>query len=504
METVKSLFERLQYDENRLAALLDGKTYLVNVKPTTLKGIITAQDIALLFACFDTQNEEQISAVIFILKLLLPIVDVGAKLEVLSQNLWNGLNHSNSSVQHLCLGELRECCVTNIGNRALMEGKNVIAKVIELIGDDDMSIAHSAVQFLSDFASYSINAAKFLLQGELLEKFQAVMRKNDNVRYRGYDVIVKIQSKSIEHLSVCDSSGLLRNLVNELMGDDVLIKVVCVSTLSEMALRKHSLQYLNKNGVVNKLISMITNAASDPLADLYMPEIVKFFGKMSYQEGPQHVIQIFPQFLDTLFSLVDEFDLVKKKIGIETLGFIGQSMEGKNVLAKEGNRSKAAVTEIGKIICTEGSDLRLISINAMCQLLDIAPLDQTEDIVALLARWFRCISSSPIDAILFLCRQPFTSVKCAGFHLIKTIAKLEFGMAAMVEFPTFVEFILDRSSDNNKESKDARFEAVKAIAESPQCMHIFGNNNYLKFRSYVLEGPLYEEMVSPEVAMETS
>lgn len=504
METVRNLFARLQDESDRLPALLDGKAYLVNMNAATLKQLISVQEVALLFPCLDTNDAEQVSTVVFILKLLLPILDVGSKFEVLSQSLCVGLSHSNSEVRSLCLQQFKECCMTEVGNAALAESKNVIGKIVELVGDPDMSIALSAADVLSEFGSYSLEGAKVMLRGELLENIVNVMKKEDKIRYRIYDIVVRIQSNSPEHLAICNSSNLLKSLIAELMGDDVLVRVVCIASLAEMAMHSHSLEYLKSKGVLDRLILLIANASSDPISHLYMPEIVKFFGKMSYQDGPQNVISIFPQFIDMIFGLIDDSDSVKKKIGVETLGFIGQTVEGKHVLAKEGLKITKALQEVGSVIQAEGTDLRLIAVNAMSQLLHIDTTDQTEDLVNLSLKWFQCISCEPVDTILSLCRQPFTSVKCAGFHLIKTLSLFSWGLEALVEFPTFVEFILDRSADSNKESKDARYEAVKGIAESPRCIHIFGNHNYLKFQAYVKEGPLHQVVLSPEVAMETS
>lgn len=504
METVRNLFARLHDETDRLPALLDGKAYLVNMNVATLKQLISAQEVALLFPCLNTNDAEQISTVVFILKLLLPILSVESKFEVLSQSLCAGLSHCNSEVKSLCLQEFKDCCMTEVGNAAMAESKDVIGKIVQLVGDSDMSIALSAADVLSEFGSFSLEGAKVLLRGELLENIVNIMKKDDNVRYRFYDIIVKIQSNSTEHLAICDSSNLLKRLVSELMGDDVLVRVVCVATLSEMAMHSHSLEYLKSKGVIDRLILLIANASSDPMSDLYMPEVIKFFGKMCYQDGPQNVISLFPRFVEMIFGLIDDCDSVKKKIGIETLGFIGQTVEGKHVLAKEGPKIVKALEEIGSIIQAEGTDLKLIAVNAMSQLLHINISDQTEDLVNLSLKWFQCISSEPVDTILSLCRQPFTSVKCAGFHLIKTLSLFDWGLEALVEFPTFVEFILDRSADSNKESKDARYEAVKGIAECPRCIHVFGNHNYLKFQAYVKEGPLYQVVLNPEVAMETS
>jgi len=66
-------------------------------------------------------------------------------------------------------------------------------------------------------------------------------------------------------------------------------------------------------------------------------------------------------------------------------------------------------------------------------------------------------------------------------------------MEALVDVATVTEFLLDRSTESNKESKEAKFAAVQSIATSPTCAGTFGNQNYLRFRQFVKEGPFYVE-----------
>ena len=63
----------------------------------------------------------------------------------------------------------------------------------------------------------------------------------------------------------------------------------------------------------------------------------------------------------------------------------------------------------------------------------------------------------------------------------------------MVELSYLTEFLLDRSTETDKECKEAKFEVVEAICASKRCPNVFGNQNYLKFRQFVKEGPFYVE-----------
>lgn len=66
----------------------------------------------------------------------------------------------------------------------------------------------------------------------------------------------------------------------------------------------------------------------------------------------------------------------------------------------------------------------------------------------------------------------------------------------MLSSPGFVEYIVDRSVEPDKSSKEAKYELVKALANSKTIAEIFGNQHYLRLRAYLREGPYYVKAVS--------
>lgn len=66
----------------------------------------------------------------------------------------------------------------------------------------------------------------------------------------------------------------------------------------------------------------------------------------------------------------------------------------------------------------------------------------------------------------------------------------------MIASPGFVEYIVDRSVEPDKVSKEAKYELVKALANTKTIAQIFGNQHYLRLREYLREGPYYVKAVS--------
>lgn len=60
-----------------------------------------------------------------------------------------------------------------------------------------------------------------------------------------------------------------------------------------------------------------------------------------------------------------------------------------------------------------------------------------------------------------------------------------------------MEFLLDRGMDHTKEAKEAKFDIIKRLSNSPA----FDSNIIMRLQTYVEQGPFYSEDVL-QVAME--
>ncbi|KAG7272783.1 hypothetical protein CRUP_017837 [Coryphaenoides rupestris] len=66
----------------------------------------------------------------------------------------------------------------------------------------------------------------------------------------------------------------------------------------------------------------------------------------------------------------------------------------------------------------------------------------------------------------------------------------------MINTPSFMEFIVDRSTGKTKEAKDAKFELVGALVGTSTASNILGSQHYLRLKSYLREGPYYVAAVA--------
>ena len=83
--------------------------------------------------------------------------------------------------------------------------------------------------------------------------------------------VVDVSSLGREALNSCTAAGLLQRLTNDLHKDDILIRLNCIEMLTKMAVGVDGLQYLERQGVVGALESMMESVDNDPMMHFLLP-----------------------------------------------------------------------------------------------------------------------------------------------------------------------------------------------------------------------------------------
>ena len=99
--------------------------------------------------------------------------------------------------------------------------------------------------------------------------------------------------------------------------------------------------------------------------------------------------------------------------------------------------------------------------------------------------------------LMDFCRNPFPDIKVACLHFIRSICVHSWGVESLKNTAGFVEYLLDRKIEFDKEAKYAKYEIIKQLSESS----IFDVQTSMQLRTYVNEGPYYVQAVM-DIAVE--
>ncbi|TRY95030.1 hypothetical protein DNTS_004673 [Danionella cerebrum] len=320
-----------------------------------------------------------------------------------------------------------------------------------------------------------------LFRSDLLNKLKDVMLASDVIRYRVYELVVEASSASPVSLGYCANSGLISQMLGELIGDDVLIRISEQNPYLDLSLSPQSDG--DRDG------EQSGSEPTWPPAPGSAGRLVKFFGSLAIVESPQQVCEKYPVFLEVVFSMVMNLEPTLTPVALDTLGVLGGTVEGKQ-------KFLSVLKQMSAVVSDGATELRVRCLEALAQLLTLPVEQQTEDLLLLTESWFKSLSPEPLGMIQSISTQPFAELHCSALRILIAIGSQPWAQEQMARTPGFMEWVLDRSAGKGKQVKECKFELVAALLSCSRVQQIFGSNTYLKLRSYLSEGPYYVHAVS--------
>ncbi|KAJ0012982.1 hypothetical protein NQD34_017316 [Periophthalmus magnuspinnatus] len=493
--SIESLLSEISSVEDPTEELQSLKTALYSVPVGTLRDSVSGQRLGVIFSLLNSNSREQVELCVDILERILVALSPVVLVQNYRAELQGGIKHNNDAVKILALTQIGRIVEHPDAVTEILDNTELLCTVIHSIGEEKISVAKQAIQSLSKL-SHSKAGLDKLFQSEMLKTLKEVMAVSDVVRYRIYELVVEISSISPISFGYCVNSGLISQLLDELTGDDVLIRVTAVEMVTHLAQSLHGRQFLTNQGIMNQISNMIRGAETDPFSSLYLPGLVKFFGNVAIMDSPQQICETYPEFQNKVFEMALDSDPAVIGVALDTLGLLGSTVEGKQVFQKTGEKFKAVLVRMSHLASTEATELRVRSLEAISQLLTLQPEQQTEDLLALTESWFQLLSKQPVDMIHKISTQPFPELHCCALRIFTAIASQPWGQRLMMSTPGFMEFVLDRSTSQTKDAKDAKFELVGALVSSSSATEILGSQNCLRLKTYLREGPYYVTAVA--------
>ncbi|KAF3701885.1 26S proteasome non-ATPase regulatory subunit 5 [Channa argus] len=483
---IERLLAEISSAEDPIEELQSLKAALLSIPLDALTESLTGQRFDAIFFLLNSTQREQVELCVDIIERILMAHSTVDLAENYRDELQEGLTHPNETVKILALTQIGRMVEHPDAVTEILNDHDILEAVIRCIGEEKMAVAKLAIQSLS-MMSHSKPGLEKLFHSDLLKAMKDVMATSDIVRYRIYELVVEISGVSPISLGYCANSNFISQLLGELTGDDVLIRATAIEMVTNLAHSQHGRQYLAQQGIMDKCSNMIRDADTDPLSSLYLPGLIKFFGNLAIMDSPQQVCENYPAFQNKVFEMALDPDPVMIGVALDTLGLLGSTVEGKQVLQKTGEKFKAVLLKMSQHASSGATELRVHSLDAISQLLTLQPEQQTEALLALTESWFHLLSNQPMEMIREISAQPFPELHCQGLGIFTAIATQPWGQRLMISTPGFMEFILDRSTGQTKEAKDAKFELVETLVCSSTAEKIVGSQHYISLKTFLRE-----------------
>ena len=227
----------------------------------------------------------------------------------------------------------------------------------------------------------------------------------------------------------------------------------------------------------------------------YCVGLLKFFGTVSLSKKADSaaICERYPEFLHLILeALPSPANTTLWGTAVDTFGVLGSNESGRRALQNIEAELRASLKCLGEFIVNGHSDVRTRTLRAVSMLLSCpeGPDRKWEESTSL--QWFNTLHPKLFTVLMSIVKQPFQDLRLAGLHVLLTMSLFEWGQRQFQQHAGFLEYLLDRSTEPDKEGREMKYEIVHSLVVSGSVAEaVFGNVDLLKLRKYDREGPFF-------------
>lgn len=478
----------LNIQENRLSALSEIRMRLYEISDTSdvqLETLITDRLLSApeFMECLNCKNEakEQCELAADILSICMS--HMSFEQNTLPTILEWTLTHPRSEIKSIVFNTILKQLERQRNNKKPVQiSTELLIHILNGLKEEDCKVGVPAIGILTIVLKQHIN------EEGIKHKLLNMLTSDEIIKCRVYELAVNLAKQSATMLQQVEF--LLDRALSELDNDDVLFQVNILEILVALAEQNHGLLYLENRQVFELISRRVENVDQNPIDQLLIPGIMKFFGKTASVQ-PQKVIVDYPHMIQCLFESILSGNISILPAAFDTFANLTQTKQGKQLLDQNYPvLTKETFEALGSYLRNLSTDLKNRAFNTLEMVFTTD--SSTAEIEALLQKWFKNLAGEEsMQFLMDYCRNPFPDIKVACLSFIKSVCLHKWGLLALKNTAGFVEFLLDRKIEFDKEAKYKKFELISLLADSD----VFDMQINLQLRTYVNEGPYFVQSI---------
>lgn len=333
------------------------------------------------------------------------------------------IKHPNSKVKTVAVRFVEK----NLQQSPALFNVNVVLLFIECLQSDATSVGVPSIQILIDLLPKQNFIDNSAVRQHLLT---ALEKANATVALRLYSVAVGVARKNPAMLD--KTQFLLERCLTEMDKHDTLVLMNVLEVLKDLCLENFGIVYLENKGVFTKLMKKVETVNEDPLANIMIPGLMKFFGNVA-AVYPEKIFNAYPALINTLFNCLASEDFQLLYTALDTFGYLAKFEDGKRALdSLDADQCVAALSHISKSIPSYPSELKVRAVECFGSVFWINPSTvRNNQINYICQKWFSCVFGSDLTSLLSWCKNPFEDISISGFKCLQSLASHDFGVASV-------------------------------------------------------------------------
>ncbi|KAJ3044189.1 26S proteasome non-ATPase regulatory subunit 5 [Rhizophlyctis rosea] len=457
------------------------------VQPEQIAGILSSTD--------DSELVDLSCKVLSFLLSALSFKDILSRFEPL---ILAGLDDPNPAVRKLSLSALQKGTESETTVSALVASPNFHA-LVDSVSFPDIDVAALATKISLKVAAYS-EGLQALLDDTAVSILHQLLREDATVKFRVYELISQLCTISDTALGLCQRSGLLDSLVEELYVDDVLSVANTIELFKQLIRTDVGYSFLEQAKILQHLVGILQDDAhEDTSVVLTKCATMRFFGELAALEPAKFAEA--QKGLDVLSLLDRQLQSPRQELkdaALQAIGNVGSNAEGLKLLDSQ----KTLLASFNEAYGTAAGSIRTSAMLSLSALL--VGGYGSEDASGVAYKIYEGLGGKDeLHRLIQYGKSAFDESRFAAYAVMKAIALLKWGPDEINSSSEFVNFITDRSLEKQPAGKEWRYAIIRATVQNPRAEQSLSTTTLSRFKRYVAEGPFYIE-VTPVVAMQST
>ncbi|XP_066927619.1 26S proteasome non-ATPase regulatory subunit 5-like [Clytia hemisphaerica] len=502
--SLENLLEEFNFnatrDTSKFVSALENLLTLATSSEEKLKWIAAGIDVNILFNELGDSGEDSIlkqpqnkSVLADLCKLLGLILSTISPVNVFTQYVSHIVKSFDAGIEEYlaeCLHQTMRLAQTgNIG--MFMSNPEIFVFIVKGLGFKSLSVASSSRKVIVKLFECT-EQTEWLFSSEVYGVCRNLMEKDATVRFRVYEIFLELLKLQPEDFFKFAELGSFDCLFTDLMDSgDVLSQLNALEHITQLALTGiQGLEFVEQRGIMSWLQN--TFSSGDPFAQFLLPGAIKCFGVLC-ASNPTKIISKYQNLLTFIYENLSSPDTSIRCLCVETLAFISSRSDALKELYKHPDSLKESTEKIGQMVASHAEDEQTKSkiLVAVATMFLHDPADVELSMIC--EKLFHHLSSEPVRFLMDLAKQPFLAIRYGALKLFCNVSKFSWVEQDMALCAGFLEYLLDRKTESEKEGRELKYHVVKNLAISNTAGENLGMGFHNKILAYAKEGPFYSE-----------
>ncbi|KAL4160057.1 hypothetical protein PRNP1_000628 [Phytophthora ramorum] len=394
-----------------------------------------------------------------------------------------GLTHVEKQARALVVNQF----IAHLGRNPTLDQVKAVAdplvleQVCSVVADEDIEVAAKASTVLEMLSSIPDSGIYQAVLDSLTTKAQSSDITQNSIAFMRYlETIVKICAQKDDHMEYGISAGAINLILNCLKSDDPLFLMNVVDLVPAVCQTKIGVQYIFQSGTLKTLLGMTEDPFVGGNAVRLVGEVSATAASLNIESWSWSDATLSKAFLETVESKMQSTDSLQQIAAIDALAAFGSSSDKELHLLLQHRTICQMWLQLGssaklpvKANCFHSLARVIGAFTRLRKQADQVPVENA-GVWSMCERLFNslgveCAKQSTMVLLMDALKQPFEELRTSVFHVLRSVAAQNnaWGMRALQSYGGFFEFLMDRTTEPTKETREWKFAVLDAVLASP-------------------------------------